>query len=95
MPSITFQNVSFYYREPYAEVFSGVSLRLDNAWKTGLIGRNGRGKTTFFHLLCSRLTPSGGYVKKAAETHYFPYQPADTSLSTRETVKDAVAPFRV
>ena len=95
MPSIIFQDVSFYYREPYAEVFRDVSLCLDSAWKTGLIGRNGRGKTTFLNLLCTRSTPSGGHVKTPVAAHYFPYQPHDTSLTTRETVKDAVAPFRV
>ena len=95
MPSITFQNVGFYYRDPYAEVFRDVSLRLDSAWKTGLIGGNGRGKTTFLNLLGQRLAPSAGHIKTALATHYFPYQPSDPSLSTRATVKDAVAPFRI
>ena len=95
MPSITFHNVSFYYREPYAEVFSDVSFRVDSAWKTALIGRNGRGKTTLLNLLCSQLQPSGGHISAPVSTHYFPHQPTDLGLSTRDTVKDAVAPYRV
>lgn len=40
------------------DVFENVSFRIDTDWKLGLIGRNGREKTTFLKLLSGNiLTP--------------------------------------
>ena len=46
MSLINIQNLTFSYDgEP--PIFDNVTFQIDTAWKTGLIGRNGKGKTTF------------------------------------------------
>lgn len=58
MEPITIKNLSFAYdgAEP---LFEHCSLDLDSSWKLGVLGRNGRGKTTFFHLLQDQLKYQG------------------------------------
>ncbi len=60
MALIALEDLSFHYEEPYNPIFEHLSLGIDTAWKTGLVGRNGRGKTTLLNLLCGRLQPTGG-----------------------------------
>ena len=51
MSLINIQNLTFAYEGSSKNVFENVSFQLDTNWKLGLIGRNGRGKTTFLRLL--------------------------------------------
>ena len=74
MSKLTIQNMSFYYTDFYHPVFQNVNLVLDTDWKLGLIGRNGRGKTTFLRLLDQTLQPSEGRIDTYAEMCYFPYE---------------------
>ena len=46
MSTITLQNLTFSYSDPYVSVFKDISLQLDTNWRTALIGRNGRGHRT-------------------------------------------------
>ena len=94
MTSIILNKVSFYYDSPYAKIFEGVSLSVDSQWKTGLIGRNGRGKTTLLNLIHKEVTPSGGQMEIPVETSFFPYVPDNGQQVTLEVIKDSVAPFR-
>lgn len=59
MSQISIQNLSFTYPGSYDPIFSHVTLTLDDQWKLGLIGRNGRGKTTLLHLLAGVLSGTG------------------------------------
>ena len=59
MSQIIIQKLDFTYDGDYTPVFSGLDLSLDTSWKLGLIGRNGRGKTTLLHLLEGSLTGRG------------------------------------
>ena len=59
MSQITIQNLSFTYEGDYVPVFQGLDLRLDTGWKLGLVGRNGRGKTTLLRLLEGTLVGQG------------------------------------
>ena len=54
MSLITIQNLTFGYDGSPDNVFENVDLQLDTQWKLGLIGRNGRGKTTLLRLLEGR-----------------------------------------
>lgn len=45
MSTISIKNLSFAYNGQNL-LFDNVSLSLDSQWKLGLLGRNGRGKTT-------------------------------------------------
>ena len=51
MSLISVHNVSFTYPSGNVPVFDQISFSFDTDWKTGLIGRNGKGKTTLFALL--------------------------------------------
>lgn len=48
---ININNLSFQYDTHGEDIFKNVSFSIDTDWKLGLIGRNGRGKTTFLRLL--------------------------------------------
>lgn len=47
MSFINVNHLSFGYDGAFEKVFENVSFYLDTDWKLGLIGRNGKGKTTF------------------------------------------------
>ena len=51
MSLIQIKNLTFSYDNGGLPVFDHVSLSLDTNWKLGMIGRNGRGKTTLLRLL--------------------------------------------
>ena len=51
MSLISVNNLSFSYDGSYNNIFENVSFNIDTDWKLGLIGRNGKGKTTFLKLL--------------------------------------------
>ena len=79
MALIEIQNLTFTYPGSFEPVFEDLSLRLDTGWRTGLVGRNGRGKTTLLRLLLGDL-PHGGALSMPAGADYFPAPVADPSL---------------
>lgn len=52
MSLIQVKNLTFTYDGSYEPVFENASFQIDTGWRLGLIGRNGRGKTTLLRLLC-------------------------------------------
>ena len=58
MSLINVHDLTFGYEGSIENVFEEVSFQIDTDWKLGLIGRNGKGKTTFLKLLL------GEYEKK-------------------------------
>ena len=73
MAQVKIQNLTFSYDGYYENIFENVNFSFDTDWKIGLIGRNGRGKTTFLNLLLGKFKYNGKIV---ASTHfdYFPYE---------------------
>lgn len=66
MSMIKIENLTFSYPTSYDNVFENVSFQVDTDWKLGFVGRNGRGKTTFFwNLLLGKYE----YMEKS----YHPY----------------------
>ena len=59
MSQIIIQDLYFTYDGDHTPVFEGINLRLDTGWKLGLVGRNGRGKTTLLRLLAGELEGRG------------------------------------
>ena len=59
MSYIQVTDLTFAYEGSYDNIFENASFRLDTDWKLGLIGRNGRGKTTFLKLLLGQYEYSG------------------------------------
>jgi lincosamide and streptogramin A transport system ATP-binding/permease protein len=64
-------------------VFENVSLQIDTNWKLGLIGRNGRGKTTFLKLLLGEYAYSG-VIHAPVAMEYFPSEIKNPALPAAE-----------
>ncbi|WP_237051148.1 SIS domain-containing protein [Loigolactobacillus backii] len=79
MGTIQIQNLNFHYPDMATAIFKNTTLKLDASWKLGLIGRNGRGKTTLLRLLLGQLTYDGQIITDQVFT-YFPQKVIDTSL---------------
>ena len=54
MAQISVSNLTFCYEGSFDNIFENVSFVIDTDWRLGLIGRNGKGKTTFLNLLMGR-----------------------------------------
>lgn len=86
MSLIQLSHLHFTYEGSYDPVFQDLSLQFDTAWKLGLIGRNGRGKTTLLNLLQGRYEYSG-QISAATAFSYFPFSVPDGSLPCEQLVK--------
>ncbi|MDE6728090.1 MAG: ATP-binding cassette domain-containing protein, partial [Oscillospiraceae bacterium] len=86
MSLINIRNLSFGYDGSFEKVFENVNLQIDTAWKLGLTGRNGRGKTTLLKLLMEELEYTGEIVS-SVDFEYFPYAP-DNSYLTIDVIRD-------
>jgi lincosamide and streptogramin A transport system ATP-binding/permease protein len=90
---ISVKHLSFSYESASRDVFSDLSLVIETHWRTGLVGRNGQGKSTLLKLLAGALRPSTGAVELSDPVVSFP-APVMPGLTTRDTIVDAVGPFR-
>lgn len=84
MPIIQINRVTFAYdgEEP---IFENVNLQISTDWRLGLVGRNGRGKTTFLKLLQNQYSYMGS-ICAPVRFAYFPYTVPDTALSAEKVV---------
>lgn len=71
MSKIEIKNLTFGYDTQGTLLFEQANLNFDTQWKLGLIGRNGRGKTTLLNILQNRLAYSGQILHQL-EFLYFP-----------------------
>ncbi len=72
MSLINIQNLTFAYDCGTQDIFKDVSFQIDTNWKLGLVGRNGRGKTTFLKLLMKEFEYQGT-ISGTMQFTYFPY----------------------
>lgn len=81
MAQINIQNLTFCYDGASENIFENASFSFDTNWKIGLIGRNGRGKTTLLNLLLGKFEYKG---KISGNIHfdYFPYEIKDKTKMT-------------
>ena len=84
MSKIELSKVHFTYPGSSEPVLEDFSVTLDTTWKTGLIGRNGRGKTTLLTLLSGKKQPDAGKVVMPCPAAYFPPAVEDTDLTGEE-----------
>lgn len=91
MAKIQLNNMTYFYEDYYYPVFENVNLVLNSDWKLGLIGRNGRGKTTLLRILQGQLQPTGGVVSSDVQMELFPYRLETTYATTMEVVKEYLA----
>lgn len=95
MSQISIQNLSFTYPGSHLPVFQGLNFSLDTTWRLGLVGRNGRGKTTLLRLLAGELSPDAGSTLLCPDdTRLFPFAVKNPSLPALEVLREAAAPFR-
>ena len=87
MSLIEIRNLTFAYPGSFDNVFEGLNLRLDTSWRLGLVGRNGRGKTTLLRLLLGEYEYSGA-ISAPAELEYFPLRVAHPEADTRAVLEE-------
>ncbi|MEH7464377.1 Lsa family ABC-F type ribosomal protection protein [Bacillus thuringiensis] len=87
MSMIKVQDLTFSYPGSFDNIFEDVNFQIDTDWKLGFIGRNGRGKTTFFNLLLGNYEYSGK-ITASVEFNYFPYPVSDKNKFTHEILEE-------
>lgn len=90
MSIICVNNLTFSYDGSYNTIFENVSFSIDTDWKLGLIGRNGKGKTTFLKLL-QGLYEYSGSISKSVDVDYFPFEIKNKNRMAIEIVNE-IAP---
>ena len=89
MSQIKVNNLSFSYEGSYEKVFDNINLILDTDWKLGLIGRNGKGKTTFLKLLLGEYKYNGS-ITKSVNLDYFPFNIENENLDTLDIINNII-----
>ena len=87
MSTIEIKQLSFSYDGVGLTLFEDVNLNIHTSWKLGIIGRNGRGKTTFFKLLQNKLAYQGN-INHQVEFSYFPQTISDKEKMTYEIIDE-------
>ena len=87
MSLISINNLTFRYDGSYNNIFENVSFNIDTDWKLGLIGRNGKGKTTFLNLLQGKYEYKGT-ISKSVDVDYFPFEVKDKKKLAIEIIND-------
>ncbi len=90
MSLIKISNLTFGYDGSIKNVFENLTFNIDTDWKLGLIGRNGKGKTTFLKLLQGKYEYKGT-ITKNVEVDYFPFEVKNKERMAIEIVNE-IAP---
>lgn len=94
MSQINVSNLTFAYEGSYDTIFQQVSFQIDTDWKLGLIGRNGRGKTTLLHLLQGKY-PYKGTISAPVNFEYFPFAVEDEEECPMDLLSEDVPLWKV
>lgn len=94
MSKITINKMGYYYDDFYHPVYEDINLVIKTDWKLGLIGRNGRGKTTLLRLLKGEIEPTSGNINVPVEVEYFPYKNDCGYTLTRDIIKENVGKLK-
>ena len=89
MSLISINNLTFRYDGSLDNVFENVSFNIDTNWKIGLIGRNGKGKTTFLKLLLGEYEYNGT-ISKSVQFDYFPFDVRNKDRMAIEIVNEII-----
>lgn len=89
MAQIQAKNLSFRY-DGGEDVFTDMSFSIDTDWKLGLVGRNGKGKTTLLRLFMGEYEYEGR-ILSSEPFEYFPYHVPEPDKNTID-VLDEVCP---
>ncbi|MDO4711062.1 MAG: ABC-F type ribosomal protection protein [Peptostreptococcaceae bacterium] len=86
MSQIDVQHLTFAYEGSYDNIFEDKSFRIDTDWRLGLVGRNGKGKTTFLNILRGKYAYQGK-ITASVEFDYFPFDVPDPDKTAIEVVE--------
>ncbi|MBK3496449.1 ABC-F family ATP-binding cassette domain-containing protein [Viridibacillus sp. YIM B01967] len=85
--NILIKNLTFKYLSMLQPIFNNVNININENWKLGLVGRNGRGKTTFLKILLNKLEYEGT-IDSTLDYKYFPVYPnSDEDLTALEVLQ--------
>lgn len=87
MSMIQAEHLTFSYPGSPDPVFENASFQIDTGWRLGLVGRNGRGKTTLLRLLMEEY-PHEGTLISSASFNYFPSPVPEPERMTAEVLED-------
>lgn len=91
MAKIKLNNVTFYYTDVEHPIFKNINFTLDTGWRLGLIGRNGRGKTTLLRLIYGDLETKSGNISTEVTPQLFPYKVNTNFSKTIDVIKENIA----
>ncbi len=74
MAQIHVADLTFCYEGSFDNIFENAAFSIDTNWRLGLIGRNGKGKTTFARLLLGEYAYQGSITSGGVLFDYFPYE---------------------
>ena len=83
MAQLRVTDLTFSYEGTSDTVLENVTFNIDTDWKLGLIGRNGKGKTTLLNLLLGKYEYEGSVITNTC-FDYFPYRVSDEDLLKTE-----------
>ena len=86
MSSILINNLTFAYEYSEDLIFNDLNLNIDTNWKLGVIGRNGKGKTTLLNSLLGKYEYKGT-ITSSVNFEYFPYEVENPELTPYEISK--------
>ncbi len=87
-------NITFYYDGALKPIFKDVTVSIDPAWRLGIVGRNGIGKSTFLSIVSGELEPQRGTVKLPEYVSVFPVNIENPDRCVRDIIKSLIGPFR-
>lgn len=87
MSVIKLENLTFCYPSGSENVFENLNAVIDTDWKLGLVGRNGRGKTTLLKLLAGEYD-YGGKIISSVKFSYFPYNIKNPENIAKEVINE-------
>ena len=79
LAQIQVTDLTFAYEGSADDVLENVTFNIDTDWKLGLIGRNGKGKTTLLNLFMGRYEYRGS-IKAGTHFDYFPYRVSEEDM---------------
>ena len=80
MAQIQVTDLTFSYDGSADEILKEVNFSIDTNWKLGLIGRNGKGKTTLLNLFMGKYDYNGS-IRASSGFDYFPYSTSERDLT--------------
>lgn len=86
MSTIQIKNLTYGFDLQGELLFENTDLTIQTTWKLGLIGRNGRGKTTLLNLIRGEI-PYSGKIEHQTSFLYFPQEILDRTQMTYQVLE--------